>query len=160
MTARPTRAAARRTAGFTLVEMLAAITILALVMALALPAVRRPPDRLRLEAAARTVASALRLARATAVARNAEVVLAVDADRRVIESPAVPTTRIDADIAVAMTIAAPERRGRGAGAIRFFPDGTSSGGDITLTLGARRARIEANWLTGNARLDLSGDGAP
>ena len=105
-------------------------------------------------------ASALRLARAQAIARNADVVLAIDADRRLLESPAMPPTRIDADIAIAMTVAAPERRGRGTGAIRFFPDGTSSGGDIILTLGARHARIEANWLTGDARLDLSGDGAP
>lgn len=161
MTARPTSGAARRhrSAGFTLVEMLAVMTILALLAALTLPALRPPPDRLRLEAAARTVASALRLSRAKAIAINGDVVLAIDAERRLFESSAVPATRIDRDIAVAMTLAAPERRGRSAGAIRFFADGTASGGNIVLTLGARHARIEVNWLTGEARLDLSGDGA-
>ena len=50
------------------------------------------------------------------------------------------------------------RRGRAAGAIRFFRDGTSSGGEILLTLNKRRARISVNWLTGEARLDLAGSG--
>ena len=158
MTARPARTVARPrgTAGFTLVEMLAVIAILVLVAALTLPLLRPPPDRLRLEAAARTLASALRLSRAKAIAVNGDVVLAIDTERRLFESSAVPATRIDRDISVAMTLAAPERRGRSTGAIRFFADGTSSGGDIVLTLGARHAHIEVNWLTGEARLDLSG----
>jgi general secretion pathway protein H len=146
-------------AGFTLIEMLVVLAILALGAALALPALRPPPDDLRLEAAARTVASALRLSRTWAIAANADVVLTIDADRRLLESSAVSATRIDPEISVDMILAAPERRGRSAGAIRFFADGTSSGGDIVLTLGARRARILVNWLTGQARLDLAGGGS-
>jgi general secretion pathway protein H len=146
-------------AGFTLIEMLVVMAILALVTALALPALRPPPDNLRLEAAARTVASVLRLSRTQAIAINADVVLTIDADRRLLESSAVSAIRIDPEISVELILAAPERRGRSAGAIRFFADGTSSGGDIVLTLGTRRARILVNWLTGQARLDLAGGGS-
>lgn len=146
-------------AGFTLVEMLVVLAILALGASLALPALRPPPDDLRLEAAARTLASALRLSRTGAIAGNAEIVLTIDADRRRFESTAVPAGRIDPDISIDMVLAAPERRGRSTGAIRFFADGTCSGGDIVLTLGARRARILVNWLTGQARLDLAGGGS-
>jgi general secretion pathway protein H len=145
--------------GFTLIEMLVVMAILALVTALALPALRPPPDNLRLEATARTVASALRLSRTQAIAINADVVLTIDADRRLLESSAVSAIRIDPEISIDLILAAPERRGRSAGAIRFFADGTSSGGDIVLTLGARRARILVNWLTGQARLDLAGGGS-
>ena len=144
----------RTSAGFTLIEMLAVLAILALVASIALPVLRRPPDALRLEAAARMLASALRLTRAQAIAGNAELSLSIDADRRVFESPVHPATALDPEISIAMTVAAPERRAGAAGSIRFFPDGTSSGGDIDLTLGARRARIAVNWLTGLARLDL------
>jgi general secretion pathway protein H len=150
--------ASRASAGFTLLELLVVLATLSLVAALALPSLRRPPDNLRLETATRTLASALRLSRAQAIARNADVVLTIHADRRVFESSTGSAIRLDQEISVEMIYAASERRGRAAGAIRFFPDGTSSGGDIVLTLDKRRARISVNWLTGEARLDLAGNG--
>jgi general secretion pathway protein H len=145
-------------AGFTLIEMLVVLTIIGLVAALGFPALRRPPDSLRLEAATRTLASALRLSRAQAIARNADVAVTIDTDRRMFESSAVRATALDPDISLKMIFAATERRGRAAGAIRFFPDGSSTGGDIVLILGARQARISVNWLTGEPRLDFAGSG--
>lgn len=147
----------RTSAGFTLLETLVVLTILGLVVALALAALRRPPDKLRLEAATRTLASALRFSRAQAIARNADVVLTMHADRRVFESSAGSVIQLDQEISVQMIFAAPERSGRPVGAIRFFPDGSSSGGNIVLTLDKRRAHISVNWLTGEARLDLAGN---
>jgi len=148
----------RTSAGFTLFEMLVVLAIMGLLVALVLPNLRRPPDNLRLEAATRTVASTLRLSRSQAIARNADVVLTIDADRRIFESSTGLAIQLDHEISVELTFAAPERRGRASGGIRFFPDGTSSGGDIVLTLDKRRARISVNWLTGEARLDLTGNG--
>jgi general secretion pathway protein H len=148
----------RTSAGFTLLEMLVVLAILGLVVALALPTLQRPPDNLRLEAATRTLASALRFSRAQAIARNVDVVLTIHADRRVFESSTGSAVQLDQEISVEMIFAALERRGGAVGAIRFFPDGSSSGGDIVLTLNKRRARISVNWLTGEARLDLAGNG--
>jgi general secretion pathway protein H len=34
------------------------------------------------------------------------------------------------------------------GKIRFFPDGTSTGGRITLARGERKYGVDINWLTG------------
>jgi general secretion pathway protein H len=148
----------RTSAGFTLLEALMVLAILGLVTALALPSLRRPPDKLRLEAATRTLASALRFSRAEAIARNDDVIVTVHVDRRILESSAGSAIQIDQDISVETIFAAAERRRGAAGAIRFFPDGTSSGGDIILTLNKRRARISVNWLTGEARLELAGNG--
>lgn len=148
----------RTSAGFTLLETLVVLAILGLVVGVAIPSLRRPPDKLRLEAATRTLASALRFSRAQAITRNTDVVLTVNADRRVFESSASSAIQLDQEISVEMIFAAPERRGAAGGAIHFFPDGSSSGGDIVLTIGKRRARISVNWLTGQVRLDLAGNG--
>ena len=147
--------APRAAAGFSLFEMLVVLMILSLLTALALPNLRRAPDNLRLEAAGRKLASALRFSRVAAIARNADVVLTVDAERRSFAFSSGATIQLEPDISVQMIFAAPLRRGRGTGAICFFPDGTSSGGDILLALDQRRVRICVNWLTGDAELELA-----
>jgi general secretion pathway protein H len=37
--------------------------------------------------------------------------------------------------------------------LRFYPDGQSSGGEISLVLGGRSARLTVSWLTGEARIE-------
>jgi general secretion pathway protein H len=51
-----------------------------------------------------------------------------------------------------LTFAKPEQTARSAGGFRFFPDGSSSGGDVRLRLRGREAKICVNWLTGEAQL--------
>ena len=140
------------TAGFTLIELLVALAIIALVAGIGVAYLGgSPSDRIRLEAAARHLAEGLRVSRAAAVLRNAEIALTVDADRHTFESPAVSRRRIDSEIAVRLTIAEPERLTSARGGFRFFPDGSSTGGEILLGLRGREARICVNWLSGEAR---------
>src|SRR5262249_49052461 len=138
-------------AGFTLIEMLVVITILALAASVAMPALTKPSDAVRLQASARAVINALRVSRAAAIAHNAEVTVVIDVQHRTIESAAVPRHSLGSDIAAKITFAEPERRGRNAGAFRFFPDGSATGGDVQLALAGREARICLDWLTGEAR---------
>jgi general secretion pathway protein H len=146
---------AQLTAGFTLLEMLVVVTILALVGVLVVPLLARPPDGLRLEAATRDVVGALRLTRAAAVTQNIEMTLIIDADKRTIESPAIPQKALAPDIVVKLTIAKPEQVGPSRGGFRFFPDGSSTGGDLTLTMRERKMRICVNWMTGLAQQGTS-----
>ena len=139
-------------AGFTLVEMLAVIAVIALATSVAVPLLARPSDGARLDATARDLASALRLTRAAAIARNAELALTIDVDARTYTSAAVGRRQFSPDVAFELKIADAERPGRSRGGIRFFPDGSSTGGDVSLTLRGREARICVNWLTGATRL--------
>ena len=93
-------------AGFTLLEMLVCLTILALVAALALPLLARPSESLRLQATARDLVGALRLTRATAIARNTEMALLLDVDKRTFESPVVPLRSFPSDIVAVLKFAA------------------------------------------------------
>lgn len=140
-------------AGFTLLEMLIVIAIIALAAAVAMPALTRPSDGVLLRATARDVMSAMRLTRAMAIARNTETALSIDVDKRTFASAAIRTQTFAPDITAEVTFA---RLGRTAahstGSFRFFPDGSSTGGDVALRLHGREARICVNWLTGDSQL--------
>lgn len=135
-------------AGFTLLELLLVLAVLALIAAVGLPALSSPADGVRLRAAADELAASLRIARVTAIARNREVAVVIDADKRRIEADGLPLRRLDPDIAMKLTIAEPERAAPSRGGFRFFADGSSTGGDVVLRLRDREVRLCVDWLTG------------
>jgi general secretion pathway protein H len=139
-------------AGFTLLEMLIVIAILALATAVTVPILARPSDGVRLQATARDLINALRLTRAMAIARNAEIALTIDVDKRSFTSAAIRAQSFSPDIAAELTFAKPEQATQSSGGFRFFPDGSSSGGDVRLRLRGREAKICVDWLTGEAQL--------
>jgi general secretion pathway protein H len=134
--------------GFTLVELLVFIAIVAVGTAIAIPSIMRPSERLSLASAMRDVTAALRLTRSAAIKRNTELALVIDTDRRSYQSAAVGEGRLSASIDVLMKIADSEQLSPSRGVFRFFPDGSSTGGELTLSLRGRRAKLCVHWLTG------------
>ena len=49
---------------------------------------------------------------------------------------------------VGITSASMDQAGDGTARIRFFPDGSSTGGRITLESGRRQWHVNVSWLTG------------
>jgi general secretion pathway protein H len=105
----------------------------------------------RLQATARNLINALRLTRAMAIARNAEIALTIDVDERTFTSPAIRAQSFGPDMTAELTFAKPEQTARATGGFRFFPDGSSSGGDVRLRLRNAETAICVNWLTGEAQ---------
>src|ERR1700681_4600324 len=140
-------------AGYTLLELLVVVAIMALVASIAVPfVVGQGSDRLQLNAAVRVFTGAIRATRANAILRDTQAVLVVDADKRTLSSPAIAAQRFATEIVAQLQIAEPERLSASRGGIRFYPNGTSTGGDLRLSLHAREARICVNWLTAEPRL--------
>jgi general secretion pathway protein H len=134
--------------------MLVVLAILGLIAAITLPALGTPSDSVRLRATASDLLAALRLTRAAAITSHRDMALVLDLEARTLQSPAVPQKRLAPDITAEMVVAEPERTTPSRGAFRFFPDGSSTGGDIRLHLAGRETRICISWLTGQA---LEGD---
>jgi general secretion pathway protein H len=137
--ARRPHAGHRRANGFTLIEMIVVLVILGLMAALVLARGPLHSQRLDIEAAARGLAGTLRVARGQAIAEHRPVVVTVAANAyRVDQAPlhAVPT-----DVILS-----------GDGAIRFAPDGSSSGGHVAVQGGTGRIGVGVDWLTGRVFL--------
>ena len=138
-------------AGFTLLEMLVVLAITALVAGSALMLVNRRPPGLEIRANAYEIAAALRNARNQAILHNQETVVSVDVDRHQVWGDGTPVrVSLRKDFVIDLVAAAKDYASSSLGRIRFFPDGSSTGGKITLTYGPQKAIIVVDWLTGNA----------
>ena len=136
-------------AGFTLLELLVVLAIIAVVLGTMIVA-RPNTSGARINTVARTLVATLRLARAQAKERNTEIVVSIDPQTRTIGSP-LGKWQLPDDVHISLTYAESEKRGA-VGGLRFYPDGQSSGGEISLGLGGRSARLSVSWLTGEARI--------
>jgi general secretion pathway protein H len=140
-------------AGFTLIEMLVVLTILALTTTLILPLVSGGSPGGRLQMAASDLASAFRLTRSAAITRNTSLNLMIDVDKRTFSSAVISQRSFAPDIDARLTFASGLGSGRSDGGFRFFSDGSSTGGDVTLSLRGKRTTLCVDWLTGVVRQD-------
>lgn len=138
-------------AGFSLVEMLAIIALLATIAAIALPAMRGQPDRLRFEVTVNRIMDAIRLTRTMAIATNSISDLEFDLDKKIFQSKAVAPAVVPNEITLKLKVAALSGTTYSSGKIKFFPDGSSSGAEIMLSMRSMSTTICLNWITGIAR---------
>jgi general secretion pathway protein H len=129
-------------------ELLVVLSILALVAVIAVPAIGRLGPGAEVKAAAHSVAAALRQGRAQAIRDNAEVAVAFNLDERVLAVGAGAPVQLRPDIALSMLTASTELLGAGAARIRFYPDGTSTGGRVSVARDGVVYNIYVDWLTG------------
>ncbi len=139
----------KRAAGFTLIEVVCVLAIIALLVSVVLPAIPRATSRARLEAYAVEVAATLTADRNSAIRRHTPVATSLDAVARTIRSGAsAQRIQLPRDV-VLDALLAKTCNGRTAGAtIVFFPGGMSCGGTIDLRRGEVGFQIRVNWLTG------------
>src|SRR5262245_14016333 len=107
-----------------------------------------------LKAAARTLASGLRQAQTTAMSTRRDATLMLDLETREFEvSGAGGARALPRDIELKLFTAQSEALTEKKGAIRFYPDGSSTGGRITVASGERKYLVDVDWITGRVSID-------
>lgn len=143
------RAGADREAGFTILEVLVVISIIAIAMAV-MPALLNGINSVRLRAAALDLVADLREVRATAGRAQSEVELVLDLPGRRFSLSTAPgvfrplPSVVDAVAVAPARLAGSDRLAR----IRFLPDGSATGARISLHNGSLSATVVINGLTG------------
>jgi general secretion pathway protein H len=140
-------------AGVTLLELLIVLSIMAIIAALALPLLGPGVSSTELKSAARQVAAGLRLARSDAVATRQDTRVTLDLEHRTFQVERHPHLHtLPRELEMKLFTAQSDLVSDKVGTIRFFPDGGSNGGRVTLAAGERKYEVDIDWLTGRVAI--------
>ncbi len=141
-----------RMRGFTLLETLLVITIIAALSLLLLAMIGGGIKGLRLRSSAKEIVSELRLARAQAMAKGEVQRFVIDPKARAWHGAKQHHGEFSKQLEVTFTGARELQPRRDQGAIVFFEDGASSGGRIQLRQDRAAWNVDVAWLTGDISL--------
>jgi len=157
---------AARQVGFTLLELMVVLVVASLMLSLVVPRFAAVLPGVELKSYTQKTAALLRNLRSQAMAESRLVALSLDAEAHRMrisgrEEPiAVPddielTLNDDGSLALGNEIVVPETSGvlESAPSIRFYPDGSSSGGNLQLRSSGGYYEIRVDWLTGQVKVD-------
>jgi general secretion pathway protein H len=139
--------------GFTLLEMVCVLGVIAMLSAVLLPLIPRETSRSRLQAYALQAATLLKGDRNAAIRRQTDVTTLVDAGTRSIRSGAsAEMIRIPDDVHFDALLPETCHQHAALSTISFFANGMSCGGTIALTRLDTGYEVRVNWLTGRIEI--------
>ena len=147
----------RAARGFTLVEILAVVALIALALAVVSVSVGGGLAGAKVKSASRDLVASLRYTRGQAIVKRQAQTLAVDVEKRRYKAPNKKWVELPQDMTMKLFTARSELEEEGIGRIRFFPDGSSTGGHIDLIRDDATWRVEVLWLTGETSLREGAD---
>jgi general secretion pathway protein H len=150
------RRAARDERGFTMLEIIAVVLVIAIVATITPPFFSSGVSATKHRAAAREVAQMLRYARTEAVAKRTDVAVDFDLEQRTLQIPNASNKRIaqiPEGIEIKLTTTALETKNEKQASVRFYPDGGATGGRVTLTVRERSYLVDIDWLTGRVSIE-------
>jgi general secretion pathway protein H len=138
--------------GFTLIELLVVLVIAAFITALVVPRLTGATEKAAVRSAARELEAALRSTRSIAMAQGRPQALIVDTASGAFQQGA-HMGRLPGGVHLLLTTTSGDRLDAQTGRIRFFPDGTSTGGGIDIWAGNDRSQVLVDWLSGRVSIE-------
>lgn len=139
--------------GFTLFEVLVVFVIFALLLTIVPAILPNVIASSQTKTATRDLAANLKKIRSQAISRQQEMTLSLDIDKKVFfinnKEKKLP---LSDDTSLSIITAQSEQLSKNKGQIRFFPDGSSTGGQIKLNHAKKDYLIDVNWLTGKVKI--------
>ncbi|MBE8594737.1 type II secretion system protein [Pseudomonas sp. MAFF 301449] len=132
--------------GFTLLEMLVVIVLISIAAGLVGFGLQQGLRAAKERQAVGQIVEALRSTRARAIVSGTTQSTVFDLRNLSVEAPGRPKKHWPAELQVTLHTA--EQAGS---AVDFYPDGSSTGGNLLLANGSRRWRIDIGWLTGSVQ---------
>ena len=142
-----------RQRGFSLLEVIVVISIIALSYTLLPKMVFSGVSGAELRSNARAVATGLRRARDVAINTKREAVMSINLENREFTLPYdAKLHKLNEKLDVKLFTSEADQISDKVGMIRFYPDGSSNGGRVTVAAGERGFEIDVDWLTGHVTI--------
>jgi general secretion pathway protein H len=132
--------------GFTLLEMLAVILLISLAVGVLGLGARQAVQAANERRVVGQMVDALRTTRAGAIVSGRAARTEFDLQRLTFQAPGRAPHAWPPSLQVTLHSAE-----QVASAVEFYPDGSSTGGNLLLANGSRRWRIDIGWLTGSVQ---------
>jgi general secretion pathway protein H len=138
--------------GFTLFEMMVVLTIVALMTVLIIAGQNRVSPSVHARAAAQALSGALREARSEAMMQDRSVSFTLDVSNRTYRWGNSPRQALSDDLRLSLLIGDDQLRPGEGASIRFDPDGSSSGGRISIDGDNQIWIVGVDWLSGRVTI--------
>ena len=140
--------------GFTLAELLVVLAIVALAAAISFPNLKAGQDERSVRLLSERIAGALLEGRLRAIAMNEVSSIEFDIQTRIFDANGEAIATMPANVKVELLTARGETF-QDKPSIRFFPDGSSTGGSIILSTEETSRTIKLRWLTGHVEIETT-----
>ena len=148
----PVSAIMQRQRGFSLIEIMVVIMLIAAATLLVAAIVTGGLSGMQLRSQAKTLVAQIRYTRAQAIATGEPQKFTLDPSAHTWTAPNNRNGEIPEKLGVSFIGAREVQPSRGEGAIMFFADGASTGGRVQLSIKRAAWNIDVAWLTGEVRL--------
>jgi general secretion pathway protein H len=134
--------------GFTLLEILVVMVMIVVIMSFFSSSMMKSLDKARIRAVSKDLVSALRYTRGQAVVKHEQRTISFNVKDKTYQAPRKKLVKIPEEMELYVYTADSEIANDSIGNIRFFSDGSSTGGWVKLIHGNKIWKINVNWLTG------------
>jgi len=133
---------------FSLLEVLVVMVFIAVIAGFVTSSMTKSLRKTKIRAVSKNLLSALRYTRGQAIVKHEQKTITFNVKEKTYKAPRKKTVQIPDEIDINVYTADSDVVDESTGSIRFFSDGSSTGGWVKLTYGEKIWQINVNWLTG------------
>lgn len=145
--------ATRLQSGFSLVEIIVVLVLIGTIFTIFSIGYMRSVSSAEIRNATREIIAGIRHTRGQAIVKREQQVFMLNSENRTWQAAGRQPVELPDGMEAQMITARSELTSEQAGGIRFYPDGASTGGSVTLLMQDREWTIDVAWLTGEVSLE-------